>query len=200
MTPTHASTSAPAPAAQTPKTVSDKNLVWMDLEMTGLDPEKERIIEIATIITDGDLNVIAEGPDLVIHQPAKLLKAMDEWNQTQHAKSGLIEKVKHSKLTEEEAEKQTLEFISRYVPAKNSPLCGNSIHHDRRFLIKYMPLINEHLHYRHIDVTTVKALVQRWYTSPRRYIQKKEKHRALTDVRESIAELKYLREHYFVKR
>lgn len=181
-------------------TVSDNNLVWMDLEMTGLDPEKERIIEIATIITDGELNIIAEGPDLVIHQPAKLLKAMDEWNQTQHAKSGLIDKVKASKTDEAEAERRTLEFIGKYVGPKTSPLCGNSIHHDRRFLIKYMPALNNHLHYRHIDVTTIKALVQRWYPSTRRYIQKKEKHRALNDVRESIAELKYLREHYFVKR
>lgn len=184
---------------QTPSTVSDKNLVWMDLEMTGLDPDKERIIEIATIITDGDLNIIAEGPDLVVHQPAKLLKAMDAWNQAQHGKSGLVEKVKASKITEEEAERRTLEFISRYVAPKTSPLCGNSIHHDRRFLIKYMPKLNEHLHYRHVDVTTVKALVQRWYKSNRQYMQKKEKHRALTDVKESIAELKYLREHYFVK-
>lgn len=186
--------------ANPPSTVSDKNLVWMDLEMTGLDPEKERIIEIATIITDGDLNVVAEGPELVVHQPAKLMKAMDEWNQKQHAKSGLIERVKASKITEEEAERRTLEFISLYTAPKSSPLCGNSIHHDRRFLIKYMPLLNEHLHYRHVDVTTVKALVQRWYPSTRRYIQKKEKHRALNDVRESIAELKYLREHYFVKK
>jgi oligoribonuclease len=184
----------------THSTLSDKNLVWMDLEMTGLDPEKERIIEIAVIVTDGDLNVIAEGPDLVVHQSAKLLKAMDEWNQTQHAKSGLIEKVKASKITEEEAERRVLEFIAKHVGPKISPLCGNSIHHDRRFLIKYMPKLSDYLHYRHVDVTTVKALVQRWYPSTRRYIQKKEKHRALNDVKESIAELKYLREHYFVKR
>jgi oligoribonuclease len=184
----------------TSPTLNDKNLVWMDLEMTGLDPEKERIIEIAVIITDGDLNVIAEGPDLVVHQSAKLLKAMDEWNQTQHAKSGLIEKVRASKISEEEAERRVLEFIARYVGPKVSPLCGNSIHHDRRFLIKYMPKLSDYLHYRHVDVTTVKALVQRWYPSTRRYIQKKEKHRALNDVKESIAELKYLREHYFVKR
>ncbi len=184
----------------TSPTLNDKNLVWMDLEMTGLDPEKERIIEIAVIVTDGELNVIAEGPDLVVHQPVKLLKAMDEWNQTQHAKSGLIEKVKASKISEEEAERRVLEFISKHVGPKVSPLCGNSIHHDRRFLIKYMPKLSEYLHYRHVDVTTVKALVQRWYPSTRRYIQKKEKHRALNDVKESIAELKYLREHYFVKR
>ena len=184
---------------QPASTVSDKNLVWMDLEMTGLDPEKERIIEIATIITDSELNILAEGPDLVVHQSPKFLKAMDEWNQKQHTQSGLIQKVQASQIDDDEAERQTLEFIRQYVDAKISPLCGNSIHHDRRFLIKYMPKLSDYLHYRHIDVTTIKALVQRWYTSSRRYIQKKEKHRALTDIRESIAELKYLRENYFVK-
>ena len=180
-------------------TIDKKNLVWLDLEMTGLDPDKEEIIEIATVITDSDLNVIAEGPDLVIHQKLELLKSMDEWNKKQHTKSGLLEKVKKSKVTVQEAEEKTVAFIKQYCPPKTSPLCGNSIHHDRRFIIKYMPALNDYLHYRHIDVTTVKALAQRWYTKPRSYPKKQENHRALVDVQESIQELKYLREHFFAK-
>lgn len=171
----------------------------MDLEMTGLDPDKENIIEIATLITDGNLNLIAEGPDLVIHQKPKLLKAMDEWNLKQHAKSGLIEAVQKSKLSVADAEKATLDFIQQHVPPKTSPLCGNSIHHDRRFLIKYMPKLHDYLHYRHVDVTTIKALIQRWYPKPKVYPKKRENHRALTDIRESVEELRFLREEYFKK-
>ena len=176
-----------------------KNLVWIDLEMTGLDPEKEGIIEIATIITDSDLVILEEGPDLVLHQKPKLLKGMDDWNNRQHEKSGLLKSVQESKISLEEAEQETLDFVKKYCLPKTSPLCGNSIHHDRRFLIKYMPKLNEYLHYRHVDVTTVKALVGRWYKKPKDYPQKRDHHRALLDIRESIQELRFLRDHFFVR-
>ncbi len=174
-------------------------MVWLDLEMSGLDPEKERIIEIATVITDWDLNVIAEGPDLVIHQPDAVLNAMDDWNKKQHVKSGLVEAVKSSEISNEEAEIRTLDFIKQHCHPKQSPLCGNSVHHDRRFLIKYMPQLNEYLHYRHVDVTTVKALVHRWYKKPKAFPKKRETHRALADIIESIEELRYLRENFFIR-
>lgn len=177
--------------------MSKHNLVWIDLEMTGLDPEKENIIEIATLITNSQLDIIAEGPNLVMHQPPKLLKAMDEWNRTQHQKSGLVDLVKTSRIGLKQAEKQTLDFIKMYCQPKKSPLCGSSVHHDRRFLIKYMPKLSEFIHYRHIDVSTVKALVESWYPKDRLLPQKKDVHRALPDLKESIEELKYLREHYF---
>ncbi|MDP3920218.1 MAG: oligoribonuclease [Candidatus Omnitrophota bacterium] len=173
------------------------NLVWLDMEMTGLDPEKEGIIEIATLITDGDLNVVAEGPCLVIHQKPKLLKTMDEWNQNQHGKSGLIHEVKRSKITVKKAEKATLEFVKQYCYPKKSALCGSSIHHDRQFLIKYMPKLNDYLHYRHVDVSTIKTLIDRWYPKNREIPKKQELHRALQDIRESITELRYYREKYF---
>ncbi len=173
------------------------NMVWMDLEMTGLDPEKESIIEIATIITNGELEGIEEGPNLVIHQPPRLLKAMDEWNQNQHSKSGLIERVKQSRTTMAEAEEETLDFIKKYCYPGKAPLCGNAIHHDRRFVIKYMPALNAHLHYRNVDVSTIKALVDRWYTKHKDLPKKKETHRALQDVLESIEELRFYRKTYF---
>ena len=172
------------------------NMVWMDMEMTGLDPEKERIIEIATIITDGDLNILAEGPDLVIHQPGGFLKGMDEWNQKHHASSGLIEAVKSSDMTVKKAEQLTLDVIKEFCKPKKAPLCGNSIHHDRKFLAKYMPKIDEYLHYRHVDVSTLKALIARWYPKDKMPAKGKS-HRALSDIRESIAELKFFRERYF---
>ena len=179
-------------------TPNKDNLVWMDLEMTGLDLDKERIIEIVTIITDSDLRIVAVGPNLVVHQPPRFLKAMDEWNRTQHGKSGLTELVKASKITVKEAEKQTLEFIAKYCHAKRSPLCGNSIHHDRRFLIKYMPKLSDYLHYRHVDVTTVRALCERWYPKNKAAPPKKnDQHRALSDLMESIEELRFLRQTYF---
>jgi len=173
------------------------NMLWMDLEMTGLDPEKEGIIEIATIITDGELNILEEGPHLVIHQPPRLLKAMDEWNRTQHGKSGLIEKVVKSKITVRAAETKTLQFVKKYCSPQKAPLCGNAIHHDRRFIIKYMPRLNAHLHYRNVDVSTIKALVDRWYPKHKDLPKKKENHRALDDVLESIEELKFYRKTYF---
>ena len=176
---------------------SKNHLVWIDLEMTGLDPEKESIIEIASIITDGDLNLVAEGPNLVIHQGPKLLKAMDDWNQKHHKKSGLLDKVKKSKLTMKKAEEKTLKFIKKYCLPKQSPLCGNSIDQDRRFLIKYMPKLNDYLHYRQIDVSTLKALVRLWYPKDKNLPKKSEAHRALSDIKESVEELQYYRKVYF---
>lgn len=173
------------------------NLVWIDMEMTGLNPEKEGIIEIAVIVTDKDLNILEEGPDIVIRQPLKLLKAMDNWNQKQHAKSGLLEQVKKSKVTVRKAEKLTLEFIKKLcVPGKTS-LCGNAVYHDRRFIIKYMPKLNEFLHYRLVDVSTIKELVRRWYPKGKEAPEKSKDHRALSDIRESIEELKFYRKHFF---
>lgn len=169
----------------------------MDLEMTGLDPEKERIIEIATIVTDGNLNILAEGPNRVIHQPLRLLKKMDAWNESHHKKSGLFEEVRKSKVTLKKAERQTLEFIKKYSPPKKALLCGNSVHHDRRFLIKYMPKIHEYLHYRLVDVSSIRSVIDRWYPKSKEVPEKKELHRALDDIKESIEELRFYRKHYF---
>jgi len=177
-------------------TVSKQNLVWMDLEMTGLDPEQETIIEIATIITDGDLNILAEGPSIVIHQPDHMLDGMDEWNTTHHGDSGLTAKVKSSTTSMHHAEMQSLDFIRQYVPAQTSPLCGNSIHQDRRFLVPYMPELEAYLHYRNIDVSTIKELARRWYPNDKAPIKKAE-HLALADIRESINELRWYREKLF---
>jgi oligoribonuclease len=177
-------------------TVSKNNLVWMDLEMTGLDPEQDTIIEIATIITDGELNIIAEGPNLVIHQPDHILDAMDEWNTSHHGDSGLTARVKASTLTMHAAEQQTLDFIKQYVPPSVSPLCGNSIHQDRRFLQPYMPELESYLHYRNIDVSTIKELARRWYPDNTAPVKKAE-HLALADTRESINELRWYREKLF---
>ncbi len=175
------------------------NMVWIDLEMSGLDPEKDKILEIATIITDGELNILAEGPNLVVHQPTRILKSMDEWNHKEHRRSGLYEKVEQSKITLEAAEATTLEFLKEYCYPKKAPLCGNSVHHDRRFLLEYMPKITDFLHYRIIDVSTISGVITRWYPSSKtKKIPKKQKlHMALADVRESIDELRYLRNHFF---
>ncbi len=175
------------------------HVVWVDLEMTGLDPDKEGIIEIACIITDKDLNVIEEGPDLVIRQPQKLLKAMDAWNQKQHKKSGLIDAVTQSKITLRRAEKTILDFIKKHCVPHKATLAGNSIYHDRRFIIKYMPRLDKFLHYRMIDVSTIKDLVRRWYPKDKELPKKSDSHRALADIRESIEELRYYRKHYFIK-
>lgn len=172
-------------------------LVWIDMEMTGLDPKKETIIEIATIITDQKLNILEEGPDIVIHQPAKYLDNMDEWNKNHHQKSGLLQSVKDSKISLKKAEAMTLDFIKKYCPEKKSQLCGNSIHHDRRFIERYMPKIHEYLHYRHVDVSTVKSLVNFWYKNHRNPFKKTNKHRALDDIRESIEELRFYKKHIF---
>jgi oligoribonuclease len=174
-------------------------LVWMDLEMTGLDPERERIIELACLITDGQLQPVAEGPELVLHQPEDVLAAMDDWNRRHHGQSGLIERVRASTVTEAEAEAAVVAFIDQHVaPKERPPLAGNSIHQDRRFIHKYLPKLDARLHYRMIDVSTVKELGRRWY--PAIYDKrpsKNEAHRALDDIRESIAELRYYREHLF---
>jgi len=178
---------------------SKDNLVWIDMEMTGLDPDKEKIIEIATIITDGELNVLEEGPALVVKQSKKLLDGMDAWNTNQHGKSGLTAEVLKSKLSLKQAEEQTIKFIKRYCYAKTATLCGNSIHHDRRFIARHMPKLHEFLHYRLIDVSTIKGLVVRWYSAQklRKAPQKSEAHRAMQDIRESIEELRFFRKQYF---
>ena len=172
------------------------HLVWMDLEMTGLDPDKERIIEIATVVTDSDLQVVAEGPVLVIRQPESLLAAMDDWNQSHHKASGLLERVRTRGVSEREAEAATLAFLEKHVEKKRAPLCGNTIWQDRRFLTRYMPTLEEHLHYRMVDVSSIKELVQRWRPDLMSGFTKKNEHTALADVRESIAELRYYREHF----
>jgi oligoribonuclease len=148
---------------------SKDNLIWIDLEMTGLDPEKEKIIEIATLITDSQLNILAEGPNLIISQPKSLLDEMDEWNQNQHGSSGLIDAVKKSAVTQQMAEIETLEFISKYVGQKKSPMCGNTVSHDRRFLIKYMPRLESYFNYRHIDVSSFKEAAVRWMNEAQVY-------------------------------
>ncbi len=171
-------------------------LVWMDLEMTGLDPEDNVIIEIATIITDDELNIIAEGPVIAVHQPELELAKMDDWNVRTHGESGLVDRVKASKVSMAEAEQQTLDFIAQYVKKGHSPLCGNSIHQDRRFLVKQMPILEEFVHYRNIDVSTLKELAKRWKPEIISGFKKSESHKALDDILESISEMKYYREHF----
>jgi len=177
-------------------TVKDQRLIWLDMEMTGLDPEKERIIEIAVIVTEADLTFVAEAPVLVIHQSDELLDAMDNWNQATHSKSGLIDKVKASTLTENEAEEILLEFLARYVPKGKSPMCGNTIGQDRRFMVKYMPRLEQWFHYRNLDVSTLKELSLRWKPAVMRSFSKQSKHEALADIYESIEELKHYRRHF----
>jgi len=173
------------------------HLVWMDLEMTGLDPEKELIIEIATLVTDGELNILEKGPCLAIKQSNAILSRMDAWNTTTHKASGLTDRVMNSKITSREAEKVTLDFVKKYCSPETSPLCGNSIGQDRRFLIKYMRELHDYLHYRSIDVTTVKELVKRWYPKGPKFPKKSGVHLASVDVRESLEELIFYRKHYF---
>ena len=175
---------------------SDQNLVWLDCEMTGLDPEKERLIEIAIIVTGPQLIPRIEGPVLVIYQPDEVLDQMDKWNKGTHGKSGLIDKVKASTVTEADAEAQILAFIAHYVPKSVSPLCGNTISQDRRFLVKYMPKLEAYLHYRNIDVSTFKELAKRWRPEVYNAFKKQQKHTALADVHESIDELEHYREHF----
>ncbi len=182
-----------APSALLAK--SDQNLVWVDCEMSGLDPEKERLLEIAIVITGPNLQPRIEGPVLVIHQSDALLDGMDAWNKGTHGKSGLINKVKASTLTEEQAERQLLEFVGRYVPKGASPLCGNTISQDRRFLVKYMPKLEAWLHYRNLDVSTLKELAKRWKPAVYSSFKKAQSHTALADVHESIEELVHYREH-----
>lgn len=180
-------------------TQQQENLVWLDLEMTGLDPDIERIIEVATVVTDKHLNILATGPVLTVHQSDEILIAMDDWNQEHHGKSGLIARVKSSTVSELEAMQQTLEFLQQWVGIGESPMCGNSIGQDRRFLYRYMPELEKYFHYRNIDVSTIKELAKRWMPAILENVQKKEAHRALDDVLESIQELKYYRQHFIKK-
>jgi oligoribonuclease len=174
-----------------------ENLIWIDLEMTGLDPDIDLIIEIATVITDKNLNILAEGPVIAVHQSDTALAAMDDWNQKHHGESGLIERVKQSSICAAEAEAQTLAFLKQWLPAKTSPICGNSIGQDRRFLYRYMPELEGFFHYRNLDVSTVKELAARWAPQLKDGFTKKAAHRALDDIIESIDELKYYRQHFF---
>lgn len=177
--------------------VQETNLIWIDLEMTGLDTQNDLIIEIATIITDAHLNILAEGPVIAINQSEAVLNAMDNWNQRQHSRSGLLERVKSSTFTEAEAEKQTLMFIQSYVLSRKSPMCGNSICQDRRFLARCMPELEQFFHYRNLDVSTIKELASRWRPDLAKGLKKASKHLALEDIKDSIAELAYYREHFF---
>ncbi len=172
-------------------------LIWIDLEMTGLNPDTDRIIEIATIITDSQLNVVAQGPVLAVHQPDAIMNSMDDWNTRTHGGSGLTQRVKESTLSEADVERQTLQFLQQYVPKNKSPLCGNSICQDRRFLARSMPTLESYLHYRNLDVSSIKELVRRWKPEIAPGFEKKNTHKALDDILESIAELKYYREHFF---
>lgn len=173
------------------------NLIWIDLEMTGLDPEHDRIIEIATIVTDSQLNILAEGPNLVVHQTDALLAGMDEWCTKQHGQSGLTQKVRDSKISERQAELDTLEFLSEYVDKGASPICGNSIGQDRRFLVKYMPQLEAFFHYRNLDVSTIKELARRWSPEVLDGVVKKGSHLALDDIKDSINELQHYRGTFF---
>lgn len=172
------------------------HLIWVDLEMTGLDPDNDLIIEIATIVTDKNLNILAQGPVLAVHQSDAALAAMDDWNQQHHGQSGLIKRVKASAIDDAEAERQTLEFVRQWVPERASPICGNSIGQDRRFLYRYMPKLEAYFHYRNIDVSTLKELAARWAPHLKDGFKKQSSHQALDDIVESIAELRYYREHF----
>ncbi len=175
---------------------NENHLVWLDMEMTGLDPERDRIIEMAMIVTDGNLDVVAESPAWVVHQPDEVLDAMDDWNKSTHGKSGLIDKVRASTLDEAALEAAALAFMQEYVDKRVSPMCGNSIGQDRRFMVRYMPRLEEWFHYRNIDVSTLKELCRRWKPEIAKGFDKASAHTALADIRESIEELKYYREHF----
>jgi len=172
------------------------NLIWIDLEMSGLDTTSDVIIEIATVVTDSELNTLAEGPVHAIHQSDEILNGMDEWNTRQHGNSGLTERVKNSMVNEAEAERQTIEFLRQYVPAKASPMCGNSICQDRRFLARCMPKLEAYFHYRNLDVSSLKEMAKRWAPEVFKGFSKQSSHLALDDIRDSIDELKYYREHF----
>jgi len=172
------------------------NLIWIDMEMSGLDPDADKVLEVAIVVTDSQLNTVAEAPVLVVRQPDAVLDRMDDWNKSTHAKSGLIERVKTSALTEGEVERRMTAFLAAHVPPKVSPMCGNSVHQDRRFLARHMPVLEAHFHYRNLDVSTLKELARRWKPAIVAGLVKHGKHEALADIHESIEELKYYREHF----
>ena len=175
---------------------SSLNLIWLDLEMTGLLPNSDRIIEIATLVTDANLNVLAEGPVLAIHQPDDVLATMDAWNQKHHGQSGLIDRVKNSDTSERDAELATLEFLRQHTSENSSPLCGNSICQDRRFMANYMPDLEAYFHYRNLDVSTIKELARRWKPDILQKLNKNSSHQAMDDIKDSVEELRYYREHF----
>jgi oligoribonuclease len=177
-------------------TADASNLIWVDMEMSGLDPEVERVLEVAVVVTDTHLNTVAEGPVLVAHQSDAVLDAMDSWNKSTHGKSGLIERVKESVLTEADVENRLVEFLLEHVPAGVSPLCGNSVHQDRRFMVRFLPKLEAYFHYRNLDVSTLKELMRRWKPELAAGMTKHGRHEALADIYESIEELKYYREHF----
>ena len=172
------------------------NLIWVDMEMSGLNPDTDKVLEIAIVITDSELNTVAEAPALVVHQADTVLDAMDSWNKSTHAKSGLIERVKASTLSEADIENQMVDFLQQHVPTGVSPMCGNSVHQDRRFMVRHLPRLEAFFHYRNLDVSTLKELVKRWKPSLAGGFAKHGKHEALADIHESIEELKYYREHF----
>ena len=187
---------APATPASTAQRPNDMNLVWVDMEMTGLDPDNDRIIEIAVVVTDMHLNVLAEGPVFAIHQSDETLNKMDNWNKGTHGKSGLIDRVKASTVTEADAEVALIAFLKNFVPANKSPMCGNTICQDRRFMARGMPKLEAFFHYRNLDVSTLKELCRRWKPELASGFKKHQKHTALADIIESVEELKYYREHF----
>ncbi len=172
------------------------NLVWLDMEMTGLNPDTDKIIEAAMIITDKDLNILAQSPVYVIHQSDEILGGMDEWNTNTHTRTGLIDRVKASTFNEEQVEKELLEFMRQWVPERTAPMCGNTIHQDRRFMARWMPQLEQYFHYRNVDVSTLKELARRWKPEVVKGVVKKGAHQALDDIQESIEEMKYYREHF----
>jgi oligoribonuclease len=176
--------------------VNQTHLVWLDMEMSGLDPETCRILEVAVVVTDAHLETVAEGPVLAIHQADAVLDAMDQWNRDTHGRTGLVDRVRASTIDEEQASDILLEFLARHVPKGVSPLCGNSVHQDRRFMVKYMPRLEAFFHYRNLDVSTLKELAARWAPEVKKSFQKKTRHTALADVYESIDELKHYRDHF----
>jgi len=175
---------------------NENNLCWLDMEMTGLNPDADRIIEVAMIITDADLNVVAQSEVYVVHQNDEVLNGMDAWNTATHGRTGLTQRVRDSRLTEAEVEEKLLDFISAWIPEKTSPMCGNTIHQDRRFMVRYMPKLEAYFHYRNLDVSTLKELARRWHPAVAKGVVKRGSHQALDDILESIEEMRYYREHF----
>ena len=185
---------APSPSASVPR-IDENNLVWVDMEMTGLNPDSDRVIEIAVVITDAQLGILAEGPVLAVHQTDAVLDGMDTWNTATHGRSGLTQRVRESTIEEQAAEDQLIDFLRRFVPAGKSPMCGNSICQDRRFMARWMPRLEAYFHYRNLDVSTLKELARRWKPDVYRSFEKQSRHEALADIYESIAELRHYRQH-----